>query len=87
MLDVRQAVKMAHGYLIDLYPDQEVRNATLEEVELSEDDAFWFVTLSFRLGGADDLPFFPVQDKAKSYKIFKMQADDGRLVSMTMRDA
>ena len=80
MIDVKQAVNIASQYLISLYADKAPSDVQLEEVELSEDEKFWFVTLSFteRLSYLINL--------RKSYKLFKINADTGQVQSMKIRE-
>lgn len=61
----------------------------LEEVELTEEGAkkFWLITLSYNPhmmpGGAPVVVFG--QSSAKEYKQFKVDADDGNVLSMKIR--
>jgi hypothetical protein len=50
---------------------------SLEEVELSDDSTFWFVTLGLKIVSA---PFTP-----KSYKVFKVNSRTGEVLSMKLR--
>ena len=86
MIDVREAVKMAHGHLKDLYGEEKIEAARLEEVELSDNSAYWFITLGFVVEDPAQLPFLPTQEQSRQYKIFKMDAEDGRLLSMKIRE-
>jgi hypothetical protein len=74
MIDVRGAVGKAKDFALDLLAARSVR---LEEVELSEEEEgeFWYITLSW----VDD----PVSGRA--YKVFKIKADTGDVVSMKIR--
>ena len=75
MIDVKAAVRLATEYLRQLYPGP-IEGVRLEEVELSNDEAFWYVTLSF-LGDP------PMPDR--EYKQFKMAAADGAIRYMKIR--
>jgi hypothetical protein len=75
MMDVKDAVKVAENYMDSLYSDS-VRGLLLEEVELSDDEQFWCVTLSW------DVDILGTQ---RTYKVFKIRANDGTVVSMKMR--
>jgi hypothetical protein len=81
VIDVREAATNAAVYLSTLsaLPPTNVR---LEEVELSEDEKYWFVTLSF----AED-HWSPSQSASTKYKIFKIDAKSGKVFSMKMRTA
>ncbi|MEP7287963.1 MAG: hypothetical protein ABI947_19600 [Chloroflexota bacterium] len=47
MIDVKQAIKIAHDYLLSLYNPDELIDLLLEEVERSEDDRYWYITFGF----------------------------------------
>ncbi len=81
LVDVKKAVSQARDYLAEvmqLSPDR----VLLEEVELSEDDRFWLVTLSYpppqgssiadALGG-------------RLYKVVKIDAGTGEFESIKIR--
>jgi hypothetical protein len=80
MLDVKQAVDIASQYLIALFADKAISNIQLEEVELSEDEKHWLITLSFT---ESQQILFPPR---KSYKLFKINADTGQVQSMKIRE-
>jgi hypothetical protein len=80
MIDVKQAVDAASQYLATLYANDPPSNVRLEEVELSEDEKYWLVTLSF----SDTLQvFIPPR---RSYKLFKINAESGQVQSMKIRE-
>lgn len=74
-IDVKRATKIAARYLkeiVDL-----VRDIRVEEVEMSSDESFWFITLSYEdVGG----PF-----STTKYKIFKIVAKTGEVLSMKIK--
>jgi hypothetical protein len=82
MIDVKQAVATAQGNFAELG----ARGGILfEEVELQEDKghAFWLVTLSAPSpGGSFNLAEGP---PFRDYKIFKIDAESGKLVSVKIR--
>ena len=47
MVDVKQAVSRAMSYLKELYPIEQFKDVLLEEVDLSEDNEYWNVTIGF----------------------------------------
>jgi hypothetical protein len=47
MIEVKDAVKIAQDYIRELYTQDEIRDLALEEVEISEDNKFWIVTIGF----------------------------------------
>jgi hypothetical protein len=89
MIDVRQAAATATNYLISLYPQQSQSGVRLEEVELSEDERYWFITLSYPLPTYTANPIgtilnMPPQSK-RDYKIFQIDTADGKVRSMKIR--
>ena len=82
MIEVKQAVEQAITYLRNLpvTADSSPAQVTLEEVELTEDDRYWLITLSYR-----DQNAYSVLSPPK-YKIFKIDAANGRVLSMKIRD-
>lgn len=53
---------------------------TIEEVELSEDDNFWLITL-----GYNEYPSYGLIIGKKAYKQFKINAITGDIISMKVR--
>jgi len=47
MIDVKEAVRIAFGYVADLMVDEKIGKIRLEEVERSQNDTEWIVTVSF----------------------------------------
>jgi hypothetical protein len=79
MLDVREAAQRAAEYFAVLYQDQNPQAVQLEEVELAEDDSYWFITLSYPQSDFNVLNF------KRKYKIFKIDAKTGDVISMKIR--
>jgi hypothetical protein len=78
MIDVKTAVDNAMNYAVTFYgEDWKFRSSLLvEEVELSDDEQFWYVTLGW---DADRL------GTSRIYKSFKVRADSGDVVAMKIR--
>jgi hypothetical protein len=85
MIDVKTAVQQAMVYAKDMFtpavpglsvPSLSLPGLLLEEVELSDDEKFWLVTLGW---DADRL------GTSRIYKIFKVRAEDGEVVSVKIR--
>lgn len=89
-MDVKEAVHIALEYVNDLYSSEELNNLTLEEVELSEDEKNWLVTLGFtRFLSQPTSPPLQALTAPKServYKIFKIESETGKVLSMKMRE-
>lgn len=95
IIDVKQAVDSAAAYLKKLLS---VYDWMLEEVELSEDERYWYVTLSALVdsaknkpeGAVSKLPTSPLEelfrnDFERVYKIFTVDAGTGVVRSMKIR--
>ena len=85
-LDVRAAVQAAQQFASNLFPSFHYR-ASLEEIEKTEDGKFWLVTLGFepvKTGPGKSLNDILNPPKER-FKIFKVSAKNGAVVSMKMR--
>ena len=84
MIDVQQAVTEAIKYLQSLPVSRPgpPQNVALEEVELTDDERHWLITLSYRdrVRGASSILGPP------KYKIFKVNTANGRVQSMKIRE-
>ena len=81
-IDVKKAVAIAIQYFRELIQHQ-YADLELEEVELSEDGNFWFVTLGFtRMAGSLGQMFQP---PTRAYKMIKINATTGEPEAMKMR--
>jgi hypothetical protein len=76
MIDVKQAVGAAQQYLSYIFEGEQLRGLQVEEIELSEDDRFWYITL----GWYED----PMHTR-RVYKVFKIKSRNGEVVSMKIR--
>jgi hypothetical protein len=98
-VDVRGAVVAAENYFKSLKDkiSNQVQDLRLEEVELSEDKNFWFVTLGFErpviqrkkpLSELLPAPALPPDYKyEREYKIFKIDVKTGEVQSMKIRES
>lgn len=99
MLDVKEAVRLANEHLINLF-GQNINDVRLEEVEtvkeevwidpsvrdmvnLETKNAYWLITLSY-------VPHNPksllLSTERRQYKLFKIDAETGELMSMKIRE-
>ena len=46
-MDVKEAVRTAKAYLVDLFADEQITNVGLEEVVFEETSAVWKITIGF----------------------------------------
>ena len=83
MIDVKEATNKAKEYLASFFP--EVEKVQLEEVELTEDRAYWFITLSHE-GVSNSVASSLLVGKSVRYKLFKLDAENGEVISMKIRD-
>lgn len=83
MIKVKEATDKAREYLLSFFPDAE--QVQLEEVELTADKAFWLITLSYE-GISSSVASSMLVGKTLLYKIFKLDAESGDVISMKIRD-
>lgn len=83
MINVKEATDKAKEYLVSFFPDAE--NVQLEEVEMTGDKAHWFVTISYE-GVSNSVASSLLVGKTVLYKIFKIDAKVGEVISMKIRN-
>jgi len=83
MIDVTEATNKAKTHLASFFPDAE--KVQLEEVELTDDKTHWLITLSYE-GVANSVASSLLVGKSLRYKIFKLEAESGEVISMKIRD-
>jgi hypothetical protein len=83
MINVKEATGKATEYLRTFFPD--VEKVQLEEVELTDDRAYWFITLSYE-GVSNSVASSLLVGKSVRYKLFKLDAETGEVISMKIRD-
>jgi hypothetical protein len=87
-LDAKRAVEGECDYFHTLFKNIPASDVSVEEVELSSDRKHWLVTLSFfeeLRRKAPHLPAF-LQVPRQKFKVFKVERESGRVVSMKMRE-
>lgn len=87
MIDVKEAVKRACDYFESLYAQQNISGVLLEEVELTEDERYWLITLGYNAlpEVRKSLHAKLVGASVREYKVFKVMGDTGKVVSMKIR--
>jgi len=86
MINVKNAVKSAYDYFQSIQDlmNNHIEDLNLEEVELSEDEKFWLITLGF------DRPIKTpnlFEEKYKRvYKLFKVNSETGAVEAMKIRE-
>ena len=76
----QEIVKIAYDYMISVVGASTIKNARVEELEKIEEDKFYRVVLSYETIGQ-----FPFESK-KEYKEFKIDAEDGTVDYMKIRN-
>ena len=83
MIDVTKATEKARSHLVTFFPEAE--KVQLEEVELTDDKTYWYITLSYE-GVSNSVASSLLVGKSVRYKIFKLDAESGEVLSMKIRD-
>jgi len=83
MIDATEASNKAKTYLSSFFPDAE--KVQLEDVELTDDKTHWLITLSYE-GVSNSVASSLLVGKSLRYKIFKLEAESGEVISMKIRD-
>lgn len=86
-INVQVAAQQAVNYLQNLAPHMgnPITNTRLEEIELSEDEKFWFITLGFDRLIDDNLLGQLKQRAERDYRLFKIDAATGDVKAMKIR--
>lgn len=94
IIDVKEAITAAFNALREFYHDNSFSNLALEEVELSDDEKYWYITLGYdvpnpnrtdspvelTVGGGSSKKYI------RNFKIFKIDAGTGKVKSMRIRE-
>ena len=92
MLTVKEAVRAAESWVRDLYAGGALDQLRLEEVEITDDDRSWLITLGWREPGVkmpavlapvlgDEVPVHP-----RTYKTLEVDTETGAVRSMKIRE-
>ncbi len=89
MISVADAVKKASSEVANLFPPTE--KMRLEEVDSTDDDGFWLITVSFVDKDRESpllpaLPAFGPDSRARAYKVVKINKDTGEVRSIKIRE-
>ena len=87
MIQITEAVESAVQYMKALYPGRQIGDVLLEEVELSDDDKVWTVTISFLLSETALMAVLKGRPTptGRLYKEFRIRTDTGEVRSMKIR--
>lgn len=92
MITIENAVDSARAFASRLYAEGELKQLRVEEIESSEDNKKWFVTLGWiepairQIGGFAGLTNASLEPLPRVYKLFTIDAETGEVKSMKMRD-
>jgi hypothetical protein len=91
-IDAKKAAQLAIEYFHELFTSSTISNIALEELEFSEGENCWLITLGFDETCRSNDPSqtrIPVvlrlQKIVRKYKIFKVNAKTGKVISMKIR--
>ena len=87
MIDVKTAVGIAVRYIQELLPKERLRDLRLEEVERTDDNEHWLVTLGYSTRTDPSTPFEALGGPRfeREYKVFKVSAQSGEVTFMKIR--
>ncbi len=83
-IDVKTAVRIATSYFDQLI-QRPYSDLAIEEVERTDDDRYWLVTVGYTVTPAGLTSFAALQKEFREYKIVKVDAQNGQAVSMKVR--
>lgn len=88
MIDMKKAVVVAMDFVRTLYLGNVPSDLLLEEIELSQDNKFWLVTIGFstpRPAGMIPTILTGSGSADRSFKLIKIDTETGQAVSMKIR--
>ena len=92
MIDMKQAVQIAQDFCRTLYGPDQLADFLLEEVELTEDEKFWLVTIGFNLRPgeyarttAGSAGSSQARALEHVFKTMKVDASNGRALSLKIK--
>ena len=87
-MDVKDAVRTAKAYLVDLFADEQITNVGLEEVVFDEASATWRITIGFSRSWDLKGPLSVTMAGAspdRSYKMLSINDATGKVESLRDR--
>ena len=87
-MDVKEAVRTAKAYLVDLFEDEQITNVGLEEVLFDEETAVWRITIGFSRSWDLKGPLSVTMAGAspdRSYKMLSISDATGKVESLRDR--
>ena len=86
MIGIKEAVQAALRFAQELYGLADAERLMLEEIEPTEDGRFWMITLGIP-GALQPVELIARRTGNERYKVFKVDAETGKVLSMKMRQA
>lgn len=84
-IDVKTAVRIATSYFDQLI-QRKYTDLAVEEVEKTDDDRFWLVTIGYSVVPTDRSPLAAFQSQGvREYKTIRIDAQSGEPISMKVR--
>lgn len=94
MIGVKKAIQIAYDAITEFYEDKELTRLGLEEVELTDDEKYWLITLGYdvpnpnrtsspvelTVGGGSSAKYI------RNYKLFKIDTKTGKVKAMKIRE-
>lgn len=87
MINVNEASARAIEHLKKLYPDNDLGKILFEEAELTDDDKFWVVVLSYKSPIAASGVGRSMFVGDRGYKVFKLLAETGDIRSVKNQES
>jgi hypothetical protein len=89
MINVKEAVAKAVQYVLDIFACDTISDIRLEEVEFSDFERLWLITLSLvrkpKDTGLVSENLLNLQPSERVYKILAIDANNGEIKSMKIR--
>ena len=82
-MEVKQAVKVAKHYVLDLFGDEGIVNIGLEEVE--ELGGYWRITIGFSREWDKNIGTVLSGAASRTYKTIEISDEDGQVLSVKDR--
>ena len=82
-MDVKEATEKAVEHFKKFYPN--IEKVQLEEVEITDDDTYWNIVLSYENIETTPLSYLQVGQQ-RTFKVFKIDAITGKVRSMKTRN-
>jgi len=90
-LNVKEAVSKAKEYVADIFSDEQPTNIGLEEIVFDEKADAWKITIGFSRPWTTAktalTTLLSTVEAVRTFKVLTISNDDGRVLSMTARDA